>query len=166
MNIVLIGMRGSGKTTVGKLLAERLLKPFYDLDSILAAKEGMPIAEVIQKNGWEYFRDKESEITEGISGPANAVISTGGGVILREKNILALKKNGIFIYLKTTIETMLQRIGENTTRPPLTNQPVINDEIKQVLFEREPLYQKIANITIETDNKTVQEIVNEIMKQI
>jgi len=166
MNIILIGMRGSGKSTVGKLLAERLLMPFYDLDNILAAKEGMPITEVIQKHGWEYFRDRESEIAEGISGPANAVIATGGGVILREKNIEALKKNGKFVYLKTSIETMLNRIGEDRTRPSLTNQPAITDEIKQVLFEREPLYQKIATITVQTDNKTVQDIANEIMKQI
>jgi shikimate kinase len=166
MNIILIGMRGSGKTSVGKLLAERLLKPFYDLDSILAAKEGMPIAEVIQKKGWEYFRDRESEITEGISGPANAVISTGGGVILREKNILALKKHGTFIYLKTSIDTMLKRLGNDTSRPPLTSQPIVTDEIIQVLFEREPLYQKIANITVSTDTKTIQEVVNEIMKQL
>jgi shikimate kinase len=166
MNIVLIGMRGSGKTSVGKLLAERLLKSFYDLDTILAAKEKMPITEVIAKHGWEYFRDKESEIAEGISGPANAVISTGGGVILREKNILALQKNGKFVYLKTSIDTMLKRIGESSGRPPLTNQPTITDEIKQVLFEREPLYQKIANITVETDNKSIQDVVNEIMKQL
>ena len=166
MNIILIGMRGSGKTTVGKLLSERLLMPFYDLDSIMAAKEGIPIAEVIQKKGWEYFRDKESEITEAISGPANAVISTGGGVILRQKNIEALQKNGKFVYLKTSIEIMVKRIGENSGRPPLTVQPTVSDEIKQVLFEREPLYQKIANITVETDTKAIQEVVNEIMKQL
>jgi shikimate kinase len=166
MNIVLIGMRGSGKTTVGKLLSERLLKPFYDLDSILAAKEKMPIAQVVAKHGWDYFRDKESEITEAISGPANAVISTGGGVILREKNIMALKKNGVFVYLKTSIDIMLKRIGEGSDRPALTAQPTITEEIKQILFEREPLYQKIANITVETDKKTIQEVVNEIMKQL
>jgi shikimate kinase len=166
MNIILIGMRGSGKTTVGKLLSERMLMPFYDLDSIMAAKEGMPIAEVIQKNGWDYFRDKESEIADAISGPANAVISTGGGVILRQQNIEALQKNGKFVYLKTSIDMMVKRIGEGSGRPALTVQPTVTDEIKQVLFEREPLYQKIANITIETDTKTIQEVVNEIMKQL
>ena len=166
MNIILIGMRGSGKTTVGKLLSERLLMPFYDLDSIMAAKEGMPIAEVVAKKGWDYFRDKESEITEAISGPANAIISTGGGVILREKNIIALQKHGKFVYLKTSIDMMIKRIGEGSGRPPLTAQQTVTDEIKQVLFEREPLYQKIANITVETDTKTIQEVVNEIMKHI
>ena len=94
------------------------------------------------------------------------MISTGGGVILREKNIMALKQNGIFVYLKTSIDIMIKRIGENSDRPPLTAQPIVTDEIKQVLFEREPLYQKIANITVETDTKTIQEVVNEIMKQL
>jgi len=162
MNIILIGMRGSGKTTVAKNLAKKLDKTFYDLDSLLAEKEQMPISEVVNKHGWDYFRDRESEIVKRISVQKNAVISTGGGVILRKKNIDELNKNGKFIFLKTSIETMVKRINGNKNRPALTTQKTLKEEIEEVWNNRKGLYEQTADFTIETDNKTIEEIVNEI----
>ncbi len=166
MNIVLIGMRGSGKTTIAKQLAEKLHKSFYDLDMLLAEKEKMTIAEIVHIHGWEYFREKESKITENISHQTNAVISTGGGVILHKKNIDALKKNAIFILLKTSVEAMIKRIGNDTNRPALTNKKSLKEELEEVWKERKPIYETIANHSIETDGKTVKQITEEIIKQL
>ena len=166
MNIILIGMRGSGKTTIAKLLAEKLHKEFYDLDVLLAEKENMPIAEVIKRHGWKYFRDKESKIAEEISKKMDAVISTGGGVILRKKNIDALKKNGKFVFLQTSVESMVKRIGDASGRPLLTKEKTLKNEIKKIWNERKLLYLQAADRTIETDNKTIQKIANEIIKQL
>src|SRR5579859_7838092 len=156
MNIVLIGMRGSGKTTVAKLLAEKLHKSFYDFDARLEETEKMPIAMVVKKHGWEYFRDKESEIVQEISEQTDAVISTGGGVILRKNNIDALSKNGIFVFLKTTVATMIKRIEENSNRPPLTKEKTLEEELDKILNERKPIYEQTANIIIKTDRKSTR----------
>src|SRR5258708_33419605 len=98
MNIILIGMRGSGKSTIAKKLAKKLDKQFYDMDTLLEKKVGMTLPEFVATNSWEVFRNKESEIAKEISAVTNAVIATGGGVIVRQKNIDTLKKNGVFIF--------------------------------------------------------------------
>jgi shikimate kinase len=162
MNIVLTGMRGSGKTTVAKLLAKKLHLSFYDLDILLTEKEKMPISDVVKLHGWDYFRDKESEIAEKVSQKTNAVIATGGGVILRKQNIAALKKNGTFVFLKTSVDEMIKRIGFDKNRPPLTIHKTLKEELEEVWRKRKDLYEKTADITIETDNKTVAQIVEAI----
>src|SRR5947209_804954 len=98
MNIILIGMRGSGKSTIAKKLAKKLDKSFYDMDTILSKKVGMTLPDYVKQFGWESFRDKESKIALDVSQLTNAVIATGGGIILREENINALKKNGKFVF--------------------------------------------------------------------
>ena len=166
MNIVLIGMRGSGKSTVAKLLAKKLAKHFYDMDSLLVKKVGMALPEFVNKYDWELFRDKESEIADEISSMADAVIATGGGVILRQKNVDALKKNGTFVFLKTSVEQMLKRIGNAKNRPSLTSKKSLKEEIEQVWKERKSLYEQAADVTIDTDNKTLDEIIEEIIKKL
>jgi shikimate kinase len=166
MNIVLIGMRGSGKSTVGKMLAKKIKKEFVNMDGLLEQKEKKRLPTMISLYGWEYFREKESEIAEEISHKTNTVISTGGGIILRKENIDALKRNGKFIFLKTSVDTMLKRIKNATNRPALTHKQTLKDEIQQVWKERKELYEQAADITIETDRKTVEEIANEIIEQL
>ena len=166
MNIVLIGMRGSGKSTIAKQLAKKLDRQFYDMDTLLEKKVGMTLPEFVTTNNWKVFRDKESEIAEEISVVTNAVIATGGGVITRQKNIEALKKKGTFIFLKTSIEQMLQRIGTAKNRPSLTDKNTLEEEVREIWKQRKDLYEKTAYVIIETDNKTVSEIVNEIIKQL
>lgn len=166
MNIILIGMRGSGKTTIGKLLSEKLNKTFYDLDTLLALKENMPISKIVEKQGWDYFRDQESEIVEKIFQETNAVISTGGGVILRQKNIAALGKNGTFIFLKASVSEITKRINKGKNRPSLTGKKSFIEELEDIWNERKQLYNQTANIIIETDNKTFDEITHEIMQQL
>lgn len=164
MNIILIGMRGSGKTTIAKLLAKKLHKEFYDLDALVAEKENMPIAKIVYAQGWDYFRNKESEIAEEISQKANAVIATGGGIILRKKNIDALKRNGKFIFLQASVTNLVKRIGTDSNRPRLTKEKTMHEELKKLWEERKMVYQKVADDIVETDHKSLQDIVKEILK--
>jgi len=166
MNIILIGMRGSGKSTIGKLLAKKLDKQFYDMDSLLEKKVRMTLPEYVKQLGWESFRDKESEVAEEVSHLTNVIIATGGGVILREKNINALKTNGKFIFLKTSIIQMLNRIGDAKNRPSLTKRNTLEEELEEIWKQRKSLYEQTADITIETDDKTTDEITKEIIKQL
>jgi shikimate kinase len=164
MNIVLIGMRGSGKSTVGKLLAKKLNKQFIDTDRLLAEREGKQLPEIITLFGWDYFRNKESDIAEEVAKQTNAVISTGGGIILRQKNIDALGNKGMFVFLKASISEILKRIGRNKNRPSLTGKKSFTEELEDVWNERKKIYKQTADIIIETDNKTIEQIAEEIKK--
>jgi len=166
MNIILIGMRGSGKSTIGKILSKKTGKTFYDLDTLLVQKNDMSIPEMIKKFDWEYFRNKESEIAKEISKINNAVIATGGGIILRQKNITELKRNGKFIYLHTSVEEIIKRIGNDTNRPALTKNNKLEDELVEVLEQRQKIYEQTADITIETNNKFPKLIAEEIIQKI
>jgi 3-phosphoshikimate 1-carboxyvinyltransferase len=151
-NIVLIGMRGSGKTTIAKLVAEKLHKDFIDLDSMLVEKVGLPVAQIVEKHGWDFFREKESEVVKEITDKTNTVISTGGGVILRKENVDALKENGTFVFLDASIQTLLARIGDDVNRAPLTDKLTKKEEMEEVWKQREGLYKQTANIMINTDD--------------
>ena len=119
MNIVFIGMRGSGKTAVGKILAQRLSRELVELDELVAQKAGMTIPEIVARQGWEKFRDIEEEVTAEATQRDNIIIATGGGVVTREPNITNLKENGMVVWLTAGIDTLLQRIGDDKNRPLL-----------------------------------------------
>jgi len=164
-NIVLIGMRGSGKSTVAKLLAKKLNKNFLDMDNLIANKVEMSLLKFVKAYGWEAFRNKESEVANEISSITDTIISTGGGVILRKYNIESLKKNGKFVYLETSVETLLKRlIYQDKNRPALTNKKTLGQEIEQIWKERKSLYEQAADITVLTDNRTREDISEEIIK--
>ena len=150
-NIVLIGMPGSGKTKVGNKLYEKLKKELYDLDVVFKDKYNMLPGEYIEKYGEDSFRDKESEIVDTISRKKNVVISTGGGVVLREKNIMRLKRNGVVIFIDRNIDT--------PTRP-LTND---REKLKSVYEKRLPLYNKYADYVIKS-NEVIDDTVDKIIK--
>ncbi len=157
-------MRGCGKTTIGRILAEELNKHFVETDYLITQKVGMSIPEIVKKHGWDYFRKEESEIAQEVSELTNAVISTGGGVILNQKNVESLKTKGKLIYLKATVETLLTRIGVDPNRPALTDKKNLKEELEQLLLERKGLYEQAADEIIETDDLTVDEVVDQIME--
>lgn len=163
MNIVLIGMRGSGKTTVGKILAEKLGRGFVEMDELVVRRAGMSIPEIVKKQGWPGFRDIESAVCREVAALDNIVNATGGGVITREENIAALRKNGKLIWLQISLEKILERIGEDPSRPSLTGRST-RDDMAAVLAERTPIYRRAADHAVLTDNKTAEEVAAEILK--
>ncbi len=122
MNIVLIGYRGTGKSEVGKLLAERLGMEYVGMDARIIEKAGMSVPEIVEKHGWPGFRDIETEVAREYAARDNLVVDTGGGVIERPENIEALGANGRIFWLKASVPTIVSRIQGDTERPSLTGQ--------------------------------------------
>jgi len=158
MNIVLIGMRGSGKTTVGKILARKLGRELVEMDELIAQRAGLTIPEMVARYGWSKFRDIEEEITGEVAGLDNTVNAAGGGVVTREKNIAKLKESGVLVWLKASLDTLLERIAEDNERPPLVEGRSRWGDMEMTLEERKPLYQKAADLVVNTENKTPEEV--------
>ncbi|MFN3740058.1 MAG: shikimate kinase [Thermodesulfovibrionales bacterium] len=163
-NIVLTGFMGTGKTEVGRLLAMRLGYKFIDADSVIEEEQKMPITEIFKKFGEPYFRDIESNVIKRLSDMEGVVISTGGGAVLREENMNNLRKKGVIICLMASPKTIFERTKNDTSRPLLqVNDPL--QRIKELLNMRRPYYEK-ADIMIDTDRKTPEEVAEEIIKKI
>lgn len=166
-NIVLIGMRGSGKTTVARLLAKRLGKRCEDIDSLVAKKAGMSIKDIVEKFGWDHFRDLESDMVRAVSEQNGAVISTGGGIITRSENIETVKKNGLCIFLRATLQILLGRMEEDDShRPALTSGVTPQEEMEKMLAERAGLYEAAADETIDTESDPPEHAVREIIAKL
>jgi len=157
-----MGYRGTGKTDVAEELGKKLNKEIIDTDKEIEKKVG-PIREYVKNNGWEKFRDIESEVIESINGN-NLIIDCGGGFIERKENIESLKKNGIIIWLKASPDIIKDRIKDNKGRPSLIQEKSFVDEIEEVLKKRNTVYKKAADYEIDTDNKSIEEIANKIME--
>ena len=149
MNIVLIGLRGSGKTEIAKILSKKLEWNFIDIDEEIENSQNMKISEIIEKHGWEYFRKKETEATTKASESEKTIISTGGGVVTNQKNINALKKTGKIIYLKRTPEDCIKWIKDDPNRPSLTGNKDQLEDLKKIYEDRKDLYENAADITFE-----------------
>ncbi len=146
MNIVLTGLRGSGKTQLGKILAKKLGWKFVDLDKKIEKAEKMKIAKIVELKGWEYFRAKESEIVKNVAALDKTVIATGGGTIIDKDNKKELKKNGKVIYLYRKPKDCIKYIENDPNKPPLTNQESLEEEMNQIYKERNNCYCKSANL--------------------
>ena len=164
--IILIGMRGSGKSTVGPRLAEKLKMEPVEIDKEIETAMGMPISEVVQKLGWDAFRKEESRMIKEVVKRENVVISTGGGAVLLEENIRELKQAGVCIWLNARAKVLRERMGDALNRPALTEGKTAAQEIPSVLKKRKPLYKKTADITIQTAKKSVEQVVDEILQKL
>lgn len=163
-NIVLIGFMGSGKTSVGKRLAGKIKYKFIDTDEWIEKTEKMKISEIFEKHGEEYFRNLETNtIKELISSTKSTIISTGGGMPLRECNARLLKELGVVIYLKASEEITIKRVKGDTTRPLLAGDN-LEERVNRLLTERMPVYEAAAHKKIITDNISFELIIEEIMK--
>jgi 3-phosphoshikimate 1-carboxyvinyltransferase len=163
-NIVLIGMRGSGKNTVGQLLANRLGRQLVDMDSLIVARTGQSVPQMVASRGWDYFRDQESTVAKQVGSQDNAIISTGGGVVLRQQNIEVLKQNGKLVLLTAEPATLTKRIEGDFNRPALTDQDSLEAELEEVWRQRRDIYNQAADITVSTQNRTPEDIANEIIR--
>lgn len=150
MNLVLIGYRGTGKSTIGRLLAAELGMPWVSLDAEIVSRAGLSIPEIVKRHSWDWFRDREEEVVRDLAARDGQVLDTGGGVILRPVNEARLKANGLLFLLESTIADIVQRIGSDTQRPSLTGARSFTDEVTEVLANRQPIYRKAADHVIDT----------------
>ena len=161
--IYLVGSMGSGKSTVGRLLAKKMGLPYFDLDKLIENQEKMSITDIFQKYNEKYFRDLESVTLKQYSEESNFVISTGGGCVLRDQNLCILRE-GLVIYLKISIETQFERVKNRTHRPLLNN--LTKDTLVQLDEERGPLYTDISNIEVDVSNLNKEDVSSIIIKEL
>lgn len=183
MIIALTGLRGSGKTTIGKILAEKLGLKFHDLDQEIEKKIKTTIKDFVEKKGWESFRKIENEIlkkliknwgTKKSTKEKMTILSLGGGAIIQEKNTKLLKKNCFIIYLNDTPENCTRKIAESNkkndskSRPALTSQKTLLSEIKELYKTRHKIYKENAGIILKRSNdaeKDARKITERIFRQ-
>ncbi len=163
MNIVLIGYRGTGKSSVATMLASRLRWERVSTDAEIVTRAKQSIPEIVKALGWEYFRDLESDVCLDVGGKDSLIIDTGGGAILRPQNVQALKANGRLFWLTAEIPTIEARIGGDTQRPSLTGSKSFIEEIAEVLEKRRPQYRSAADHVIPTDNQSVAQVADAIL---
>ena len=167
MNIFLTGYRCTGKTSIGKSLAEKLGWSFIDADVRLVETYGTSIAEIVSKEGWDSFRDKEKAVTIELCRLDKHVLAMGGGVILKKENVEHMKKSGVVTWLKATPETIKNRIVKDQTteayRPSLTSKGLL-EEIEEVLEERTPLYESAMDFSIDTDTSDIDSLCSKIIQ--
>ncbi|WP_027448587.1 shikimate kinase [Pontibacillus marinus] len=158
-NIVLIGFMGSGKSSVGKLLAEQTHRTYIDLDQKIEEDTGDTIPNIFKNEGEEGFRKRETEVLRALSSREGTVISTGGGIVERKENHDVLKEHGPVIYLHASFEEISARLEDDESRP-LWSKPEV--ERKNLLEKRLPVYKECADELVNTDHKSINDVVNEI----
>ncbi len=163
MNVVLCGMMGSGKTTIGVKIAEKTGRRWYDTDGVIVDRYGK-ISDIFEYYGEEYFRKIETEVVKELSVQNDLIISTGGGLVLKEENTELLKKSGKIVFLRAKKETLAGRLKVDGTRPLLqAKTESILERLDKLLKERSPVYERVADFTVDVDGKTPSEIADEII---
>ena len=161
MNVVLCGMMGVGKSTVGMKVAELMKRLWLDTDTAISDRYGS-INDIFEYYGEAHFRNLESELTHELSEKDGLVISTGGGLALKRENAELLKKKGKIFFLKASLDTLLTRVQGDDTRPLLKNVNA-KEKLQQLILERTPRYEHVADYKIETDGKSAEEVAREIV---
>ena len=164
MNLVLIGYRGTGKSVVGKLVAERLHMKCIAMDARIVEKAGMSIPDIVENYDWTTFRNMESEVARELAELDGIVIDTGGGVIERPENIEALQANSRIIWLKASVGAIVSRIQGATGRPSLTGGRSFTEEVAEVLERRAPKYKSAAQYDIDTDQLTPEQVADKVIE--
>ena len=162
-NIILIGFMGSGKSTVGKILAEKLEMKFLDTDLEIEKEQGRSVQDIFSEKGEEYFRKLENEISKKLSTENNTIISTGGGIILNKENIEYLKKDGVVFFLDVAKKTLYKRLISSKGRPLLEGDELWN-KINNVLGERLERYRSSADFIVKVGNEIPYETMEDIKK--
>jgi len=160
-NIFLIGLMGSGKTTIGKLLSKKLDKFFFDSDQVIEERLGVKVPLIFEYEGESGFRERESNVLKDLVAKKNIILATGGGVILSSKNRELLSSNGVVIYLKADYENLAKRMENDKSRPLLQGKEII-PTLKKLFKTRDPLYTSIADYKVNTKNKKAYQIEKEI----
>ena len=162
--IFLVGPMGSGKSTIGRLLAKRLELPHYDLDAIIEKEQGKTISKIFEEDNEEHFRNLESKVLMEYSMLDEFIVSTGGGTILRKDN-QKIFKIGCVVYLRISLQTQYIRIKNRSHRPLLENKN-IKTTIKKLDNIRGEIYQKVSNIEVDVSNLTKEDVVSNIINKL
>jgi shikimate kinase len=162
MNIYLIGMMGTGKSTLGKTLSKNMQKPFIDLDSEIEKTGGNSVSEIFDRDGEERFREME---TEQLKQYSRSVVACGGGIVLKLENRHFIKENGIAILLTASMGELSQRLSDSDNRPLLAND-ITEEALTKLWLERQLDYLNTADFTIETGGKNPEELSEEIILRI
>lgn len=165
-SIALVGFMGTGKTVVGKLLAERLGKEFLELDALIEQKAGKTIPEIFQQEGEVAFRELEIEAAKEASRKKNVVIACGGGVVLNKINIDRLKKDCLIVYLTASPRVILERTASDENERPLLKSDNRALAVKELLRFRKPFYERAADITIDTSKLDIDSVVEQIIARV
>ena len=166
MNIVFIGYRGTGKSTVATILGQRLGRKVISTDEEIVKEAKQSIPQLIEQFGWDHFRTLETEVCQKLTGQENLVIDTGGGLILKEENVKMLKENGKIFWLTAEVSTIASRISGDTQRPSLSGAKSFVEEIEEILEIRRPYYQAAADHVIPTDQISQEQIADAILSRI
>jgi len=164
-NIVLMGYRCTGKSSVGKRLSEKLNLTFFDSDDVIETQAGISIREMVNRDGWQVFRMKEKEVIEELASKRESIIATGGGAFEDHENRNILKKNGLFIWLTADEETILTRLRadqKSIRQRPSLSYGDLETETATTLQQRNLVYRELADLTVDTSGKRFNEIVDEI----
>ena len=164
-NVVLIGFMGAGKSTIAELLRTGWGMERIEMDALIEEREGMRISKIFETKGEPYFRDLETELLIELQARSNAVISCGGGVPMRERNVAEMKKNGRVVLLTAHPETILERVKDTHDRPLIENNKTV-EGISALMEARRERYMAAADLVIETDRKTGEEICRELVEKL
>ena len=161
MHILITGTPGTGKTTLGKILAKILRRSFYDIDTLIEEKTGMAISAIVKSRGWKYFRALEREAVKSLRNVTHAIISTGGGTLMDELNEKILGRHGIIIFLADTIRNLTKRLMGSKNRPSLTGAKDAIVELESVWKQRASRYKQVAHHIIQRSSiiKDAQKII-------
>ena len=164
-NIILIGPMGSGKSTIGNLLAKKLHRDFQDSDHFIETRTGVDIGRIFDIEGEDGFRDRETNALKELLSANSQVIATGGGSVLRKQNQVLLRSRGYIVFLDTTVNQQLQRLRRDKKRPLLqTDNP--RERLEALFAGRRPIYLDLADLAVETDRKQARKLASEIINQL
>jgi shikimate kinase len=162
-----MGYRCTGKTSAGRLLAAKLQRPFFDTDELIRTYSGKTVQELVEEGGWDLFRREEKRVVIDLSSRDGCVIGLGGGAVLDGENMRSLRLKGFFVWLTAEARAIRKRmIGDEKSfeqRPPLSGES-LEEEIRSLLKKREPLYMKIADCRIDTTNRSIEGVTEEILR--
>ncbi len=164
-NVCLIGFMGAGKSTVSALLSDEFAMQVVEMDQVIAEREGMSISEIFEVYGEEYFRNAETNLLIEMQSKTNVIISCGGGVPLRERNVEEMRKNGKVVLLTAKPETILDRLKDDHSRPLLENNKNV-EFVGGLMESRRQKYEAAADIVIETDGKNEIQICEELIQRL
>ncbi len=164
-NIVLIGFMGAGKTTISDYLSVAFAMDIVEMDQVIAEREEMSIPDIFATYGEEYFRNLETELLIEMQNQKNTVISCGGGVAMRERNVAEMKKNGKVILLTASPETIYERVKDSNDRPVLNGRKNVKG-ISELMEQRREKYEAAADIVVNTDGKTVLQVCEDLVQQL